>query len=91
MKTPGFTAEASLYTSDVRYRATAEASVHGGLVQPASPFSDRIDPNQPVLSIVPPGWGNCLKRSCWLKLHLGRTAEETWLEELCSGWHAAIC
>ena len=46
---PGFTAEASLYNSEARYRATTEAAVYGGLVQPASP-SDRIDQYRPVLS-----------------------------------------
>jgi hypothetical protein len=52
MKMPGFTAEASLFNSDVRYQSTAEASVYGGIVQIASPFSDVFDPDRlvPLLS-----------------------------------------
>jgi len=46
MNIPGFTAEASLCNGNVRYHAT-EATFHGGLVQPASPFSDRINPDRP--------------------------------------------
>ena len=49
MNMPGFMAEASLYNSEARYRATTEAAVYGGLVQPASP-SDRIDQYRQVLS-----------------------------------------
>ena len=48
MNMPGFMAEASLYNSEARYRATTEAAVYGGLVQPAS--SDRIDQYRPGLS-----------------------------------------
>jgi hypothetical protein len=51
MSIPGFTAEASLYNVSARYRATAEAAVYGGLVQPA--LSDRIE-------LYPRLW--CLKR-----------------------------
>jgi len=47
MNIPGFTAEASLCNGNVRYHATTEATFHGGLVQPASPFSDRINPDRP--------------------------------------------
>ena len=65
---PGFTAEASLSTGDARYQATAEAAVHGGLVQPAFPLSDRIDLNQnhPLLySPVYRTWPLwCLKFKC---------------------------
>jgi hypothetical protein len=53
MKIPGFTAEASLYSGSARYRATAEAAVYGGLVQPA--LSDRIE-------LYPRLW--CLKWAC---------------------------
>jgi hypothetical protein len=42
MNIPGFTAEASLYNVSARYRATAEASFYGGIVQPAG--SDVFDP-----------------------------------------------
>lgn len=35
MNMPGFTAEASLLNSDMRYQATAKATVYGGFVQPA--------------------------------------------------------
>jgi len=52
MSIPGFTAEASLYNVSARYRATAEAAVYGGLVQPA--LSDRIQ--------LYPRW--CLKLVC---------------------------
>jgi hypothetical protein len=90
MNIPGFSAEASLYNGNVRYRVTTEATVYGGNVQPAFPFSDRINPDRPVLSIVPPGWGNCLKRRCWLKLHGGGLNEYTWVEEICR-WETAIC
>lgn len=37
---PGLAAEASLDNVSTRYQATPEATVHGGLVQPAGPFSD---------------------------------------------------
>jgi len=37
---PGFTAEASLCNVSTRYQVTAEATIHGGLVEPAGPFSD---------------------------------------------------
>jgi hypothetical protein len=37
---PGFTAEASLCNVSTRYQVTTEATVHGGLVQPAGPTSD---------------------------------------------------
>ena len=54
MNIPGFTAEASLYNVSARYRATAEAAVYGGLVQPA--LSDRIE-------LYPIRW--CLKWDCF--------------------------
>lgn len=50
MNIPGFTAEASLYNGDVRYRAAAEATVYGGHVQPASRFSDVTYQERSVLS-----------------------------------------
>lgn len=64
---PGFTAEASLYNASTRYRATSEAAVHGGLVQPAGPFSDyaTVDRSLPFLGPVytpRPIW--CLRRRC---------------------------
>lgn len=64
MNIPGFTAEASLYNSNVPYQSTTEATVYGGIVQPAGPFSDVFDPNRPVPGIFHPGWGNCLKYVC---------------------------
>ena len=44
MNVPRFTAGASLYKSDVRYRATPEISSHGGPVRPASTFSEVFRP-----------------------------------------------
>jgi hypothetical protein len=41
MNMPGFTAEASLFKGDIRYQTTAEATVYGGVVQPA--LRDRVD------------------------------------------------
>jgi hypothetical protein len=73
MNIPGFTAEASLFNSNMHYRAITEATVYGGIVQPAgpfsgvfNPFSNVFNPDEPVLSIFRPGWGNCLKRVCSL-------------------------
>ena len=43
MNMPGFTAETSLYNGNVRYQATTEAIVYGGLVQPAGPFGSFSD------------------------------------------------
>ena len=55
MNMPGFTAEASLYNVNERYQATAQATVYGGLVQPAGPFSTVFRPDRPIF---------CLKRVC---------------------------
>ena len=46
MNMPGFTAEASLYNVNERYQATAQATVYGGLVQPAQ--SDMYIPHDPL-------------------------------------------
>lgn len=62
MNMPGFTAEASLFNVSTRYQATAEATVYGGIVQPAL-VSDVFYPDRPPLSIILPRW-NCLKRVC---------------------------
>jgi hypothetical protein len=62
MNIPGFTAEASLYNGNARYQATTEATVYGGIVQPAQ--GDVFYPDRPVFSIIPFRWGNCLKRVC---------------------------
>jgi hypothetical protein len=48
MNIPGFTAEASLFNSDVRYQSTAKATVCGGIVQLASSFSDAFDLDRPM-------------------------------------------
>jgi hypothetical protein len=48
MNMPGFTAEASLLNSDMHYQSTAKATVYGGIVQLASPFSDVFDPDRLV-------------------------------------------
>ena len=42
MNMPGFTAETSLYNGNVRYQSTTEATIYGGLVQPAG--SEVFDP-----------------------------------------------
>ena len=42
---PGYTAEASLFNVSTRYQATSEATVYGGIVQPAS---DVFYPDRPV-------------------------------------------
>jgi hypothetical protein len=61
MNVPGFTAEASLYKMKERYQATAEATVYGGIVQPA--FSDVFDLDRPIfcfktvfVNFAPPGY-----------------------------------
>ena len=52
MNIPGFTAEASLYNGNTRYRAAAEDSFYGGLVQPAGSgvLSDPYGSSVPFLS-----------------------------------------
>jgi hypothetical protein len=52
MNMPGFTAEASLYNVSTRYRATAEATVYGGIVRPAGSglLSDPYGSSVPFLS-----------------------------------------
>ena len=84
MNMPGFTAEASLHNGNVRYQATAEASFYGGLVQPASPFSDRIglDQDRPYLSRYP-RW-NCFKRVCIPRdVHGLSYCEWRWVHAIC--------
>lgn len=44
MNMPGFTAEESMYTRNVRYQATTKVTVYGEVVQPAGPFSDVFNP-----------------------------------------------
>jgi hypothetical protein len=86
MNIPGFTAETSLYNGNVHYQATTEATVYGGIVQPAGPFSDVFNPNEPVpvLSIFPPGWGNCLKRVCIPHVSHGLPfCEYRWVVAIC--------
>ena len=63
MNMPGFTAEASLYNVNERYQATAQATVYGGLVQPAQ--SDVYIPRDPPRvtpdrSVYPPRSLFCL-------------------------------
>lgn len=50
MNIPGFTAEASLYDCNVRYRSATDATYYGGLIYPAS---DLLHPDRPVLSLKP--------------------------------------
>jgi hypothetical protein len=72
MNIPGFTAEASLYNGNTRYRATAEDSFYGDLVQPAGSgvLSDPYGSSAPFLStqlFFPdhPVW--CLTQECAIK------------------------
>jgi hypothetical protein len=62
MNMPGFTAEASLFNVSTCYRATAQAIVYGGLVQPAG---DTIPVDRDLLYLLHPypRW-NCLKWWC---------------------------
>jgi hypothetical protein len=65
---PGFAAEASLYNVSTRYQATPEATVHGGLVQPASPFSDyaNLDTSFPFFGpVYTPRPIPCFKWQCF--------------------------
>ena len=48
MNTPKFTAEASLYNHNLHYKATTDPGICGGVVQPASPFSNASYSNRPV-------------------------------------------
>lgn len=64
---PGFTAEESLRNVSNRHQATARASVHGGLVQPAGPFSDYLDLDTSFPSLGPvyvPKPIPCLRWQC---------------------------
>jgi hypothetical protein len=63
MNIPGFTAEASLFNGDMRYQSTTEATVYGGIVQPAG---DVFDPNRPIY---------CLKLKC---VHLANRNPICW-------------
>jgi hypothetical protein len=74
MSIPGFTAEASLYNGNVRYQATTEGGFYGGLVQPASPFSDVIYRDRPVLSLfgLSSPYLYCWELRCFEESHVGR-------------------
>jgi hypothetical protein len=48
-----------------------------------------FNPDRQVSGILPPGWGNCLKYVCHLRLH-EEPHEDSWVELLC-GWKMAIC
>jgi hypothetical protein len=56
MNMPGFTAEASLFSVSTRYQAAAEATVYGGLVQPAR-GSDMFNPDRPIPRLCSWGYG----------------------------------
>ena len=84
MNMPGFTAEASLYNVNERYQATAQDTVYGGLVQPAGPFSDRIDLDQDRPYLYRPSRWNCLKWVC-------DPREVHGLPYLDCRWVSAIC
>ena len=84
MNIPGFTAETSLHKGKMRYETTSEATIYGGLVQPASPFSDSIDLDRewPYLSRYL-RW-NCLKRVCIPRVVRGlRYCEWRWVRAVC--------
>ena len=55
MNMPGFTAETSLYNGNVPYQTTTEATVYGGLVQPAQ--SDVFHPDRPIPHLCSWGYG----------------------------------
>ena len=80
MNMPGFTAEASLFNGDMHYQATTAATVYGGIVQPAG--SDVFNPDEPVLGIFHPGWGNCLKRVCVWRFQ-GVCVQYQWVVAIC--------
>ena len=78
---PGYTAEASLFNVSTRYQATAEATVYGGIVQPAS---DVFFPNRPVPGLSFPFWGNCLKLVCTVHFVHGLPVRECrWVNAIC--------
>jgi hypothetical protein len=73
MNLPGFTAEASLFNASTSYQATAEATVYGGLVQPAQ-GSGVFNPDQPVLGVFDffSPYLLCWQRRCFYESHVGR-------------------
>lgn len=73
MNMPGFTAEASLFSVSTRYQATAEATVYGGMVQPAQ-VSDVFYPDRPVLGLfdLSSPYLYCWKLRCFVEPHVGR-------------------
>ena len=85
MNTPGFTAEASLYSGNMRYQATAEASSCGGTVQPAQLFSDSttVSGGDSSFHLFPPLWGNCLKRVCVRHYPGLGCVEYQWVHAIC--------
>jgi hypothetical protein len=71
MNMPGFTAEASLHHSNVRYQTATKATFRGAIVQPAQ-FSDVVDPNPPpsLFCLLHPVfcYTDCLRKICRLRL-----------------------
>ena len=64
---PGFTAEASIYHFTSRYHGTVAVKVEGGVVQPASSFSDYATLEGSFASIGPvftPRPLPCIKWQC---------------------------
>ena len=64
---PGFTGEASLRSVSTRHQAHTGASVRGGLIQPAGPYSDYLDLDTSFPSLGPvyvPKPIPCLKWQC---------------------------
>ena len=84
---PGFTAESSLYNSNVHYQSASEATFYGGVVQPAG---DMFDPNREVPSLTPRFGrrGNCLK--CVHDLHYVPQLN-AWVPSPTCRWVLAIC
>jgi len=64
---PGFTAERALSTIVGGYQASAQPSVHTGLVEPAGPFSEYVDADPAFASLGPvytPKPIPCLRWQC---------------------------
>jgi hypothetical protein len=67
MNMPGFTAEASLFNSDMHYQAITVATVYGGIVQPAGSdvfYPDRLGPFLFSQLFYPSRPVFCLKTVC---------------------------
>ena len=81
MNMPKFTAESSLYNSNLHYQSTSEATFYDGVVQPAG---DMFDPNREVPSLTSRFGrrGNCLKRVC-VSRYMGICVDYRWVIATC--------